>query len=213
MHFLIIKHQGKVLQEIQLKKNTVYNVGRSRDNHIVLPEQAGISRKHLEIFLQDNEKLTVKNLSPISALIINEADIEEGEVEAGSVFQIQNYEFLFKKVEHTNIETQEENTTDEEEKDSEEEIEQEAEDFSIDKDVAPYTKGGVGFLNNDKTTIMSAEENNNKLSAYLKVSTDEKAPRDIFKLKDQPEWLIGRDESCDLVIDNANISRTHFKNH
>ena len=57
---------------------------------------------------------------------------------------------------------------------------------------------------------MDMGSNEQQLSAYLKISHDD-APRDIFKLEGQEEWIFGRDEEVDIMVDNQNISREHFK--
>lgn len=69
-----------------------------------------------------------------------------------------------------------------------------------------------GANSSDQTAVMDMNQSKNQLTAYLKVSIEEEAPLDIFKLEeDQSTWMIGRDESADIVIDSPNISRKHFK--
>ena len=69
-----------------------------------------------------------------------------------------------------------------------------------------------GVNSGDQTTIMNMSKGQNQLTAYLKVSIEEEAPLDIFKLEeDQSTWMIGRDETADVIIDSPNISRKHFK--
>ena len=130
MFTLIIKHKGKILEEIKLQTDTVYTAGRSQDNHIVLSEQVGISRKHLEFLLQGNEKLTVKNLSPLHTLVVDGTDQEDAELESGQSFQVQSYEFLFKKAKETNMEKTPNPPPAQKEHPSEEMIKQDAENLS-----------------------------------------------------------------------------------
>ena len=64
----------------------------------------------------------------------------------------------------------------------------------------------------DKTKIMDINSSAVKMSAYMKVSNDTDNIRDIFKLEeDQSEWILGRDETADIIVDNPNISRNHCK--
>ena len=91
---LIIKHKGQILQEMVLQPSEEYSIGRSQDNAIVLPEQAGISRKHLSLLMGEDGQWLVKNLSSTGALIIDGNTTEEGAVPVGGSFQTQDFEFI-----------------------------------------------------------------------------------------------------------------------
>ena len=224
---LIIKHKGKILQEVTLQEEIKYTIGRGQDNTIVLPEKPGISRKHLLLSFREYEQWTVKNLSQIGELNIAGEEKNEGTVTIGESFQIQDFEFILQeeKSEGTNIESiiAEAKT-------------QAAQLYKTESQLlkisTPKKNGSSKSLSppavlpasedisssdeqalppDGKTRIMDVNSSQQQLSAYLKISYDDDTPRDIFKLEDQEEWICGRDEEANIMVDNPNISREHFK--
>ncbi|MDE0518348.1 MAG: FHA domain-containing protein, partial [Bdellovibrionales bacterium] len=77
---LVIKLKGKVLQETAVQPDMEYLIGRGKDNQIVLPEQPGISRKHLSLSVGEDNQWIVKNLSQMQELIIEGEEKQEGPV-------------------------------------------------------------------------------------------------------------------------------------
>ena len=219
---LIIKLKGKTLEETTLQEDVEYTIGRGKDNNIVLPEQPGISRKHLSFTLGEDHQWIVKNLSQMQELTIEGKETNEGTVPIGGSFQVQDFQFTLieeKKSVVSMQNTDEEKAANEEseippgyktesqiEKINAAEIEQDNLNEPSVSSLLPDVASG-----DDKTRVMAIGDNEQKLSAYLKVSYDDDTPRDIFKLEGQSEWIFGRDESADIMIDNPNISREHFK--
>ena len=235
---LIVKHNGQILQEAPLQSAEEYSIGRGKDNNIVLPEQAGISRKHLSLSIGEDGQWTVKNLSATGELIIDGTAVEEGAISLGSSFQTQGFEFilvqedkkssqkstekpldqklpseqklapadpqsiaLYKRTESQLTKAQKET----EEKDSH----QEDKLLNVSSD---DSSSALSLADDDKTKILPIDSSSARMSAYLKVSDDTDNMRDIFKLEeDQSEWIVGRDETADIMVENPNISRKHFK--
>lgn len=222
---LIIKQKGKIIQEVPLHPGTEYIIGRSKDNDIVLPEQPGISRKHLQLSINDNEQGVVKSLSQISTLNVNGEEVEEGSISTGEAFQIQDFEFLFQKETMVVSETKSEEETPSEinkeppvyhktESKITEPTSSPEKPVNPDEQVSqdPLASNTPAVQEDGKTKIMDINAHSEQLSSYLKVSYDDNAPRDIFKLEgEESEWTIGRNEEADIVLDNPNISRQHFK--
>ncbi len=212
---LIIKQKGKIIQEVSLQSDVQYIIGRGKDSHIILPEQPGISRKHLEFSIGEDQQWVVKNLSQTSALNIEGEETEEGVIPEGGVFQVQDFEFLLQKEqapkEVNNLPTEgtvpsDDNTEQQGNNTSSPEANQNREN-ELKNDLLPSA------ASDGKTKVMDISAHTQQISAFLKVSYEEDAPRDIFKLEGQSEWVFGRDEEADIVVDNANISREHFKIH
>ena len=221
MSKLIIKHKGKIIQEVPLQKDMEYVIGRGKDNNIVLPEQPGISRKHLSLSVGEDNQWVVTNLSQVGELTIAGEQTSEGIVSIGGTFQIQNFEFTLQKekpvetpqqqpevktpktksklIYKTESQLKEMNLSE-----AKTEVNQKEEEPSSD----PMP---VAISSEDKTRIVDIQSSKQQLSAYLKISYDENTPRDIFKLEEQDEWTFGRDEAADIMVDNPNISREHFK--
>lgn len=221
---LIIKQKGKTIQKIALQEGVEYIIGRGTDNNIVLPEQPRISRKHLCLSIGEDNQWSVKNLSQICKLNIEGEQTDEGVVPIGGSFQIQDFEFIL----HQEETLEAGNRKPEMEKIKKEEVgsallyktESQIQELNLPesetsaKEESPPPNPDpmpVAIASEDKTRIMDTKSSKNQLSAYLKVSYDDGAPRDIFKLEEQDEWTLGRGEEADIIVDSPNISREHFK--
>ncbi len=208
---LIVKCRGKVLKEASLEKGQSYTIGRSKDNFIVLPEEAGISRKHLEVSVPEGEgPLKVKNLSSLSALLIHGEEVEEGE--AAESFQVQGFEFVIKKQSPQELKSPPPPDQDLDlKKDESPPLSKDTPDKNA---VLPPTgeEGGGLVSSSDKTTVMEDSQRGGQWAVYLKVYAEGQDSPDIFKLKPhQTEWTVGKDKNCDLVLEDSHISRTHFQ--
>jgi len=62
-------------------------------------------------------------------------------------------------------------------------------------------------FNSDAKTKISTSE----LGALLKIIKGEDEVREIVLAAEHSEWIVGRGSKCDIPIDNAKISRSHFK--
>ena len=219
---LIVRQKGKILKELALNKAEAveYTIGRGKDNDLVLPAGAGISRKHLILSLGEDKQWTIKNLSQVSPLIVDGEETNEAPVHPGGAFQVQDMEFtLWDGSTSADQPSKQQTSTSEatpalfntESKLSKApsaptaDTPQQATESEDPQDLAP-----VPATPTDKTRIMDISANKSQMAAYLKVSYDD-SQRDIFKLEDQEEWTFGRDETADIMVDNSNISREHFK--
>ena len=231
MKKLIVKHKGKILKELSLQKEEQYSIGRGKNNQIVLPEQAGISRKHLSLFIGEEGQWTVKNLSSAENLVIDGETTEESPVHNG--FQVQDFEFTLCEEDKSQASLKSQQTK---------ALSEKVPALSDPQSVALYKRtesqltrptGTEQSLNtlsdssalpsadipqdesllstDDKTRIMDMDSQQASMSAFLKVSYEDDNARDIFKLENQSEWTFGRDETADIMVDNPNISRKHFK--
>ncbi len=217
---LIIKHKGKIIQKVPLQEDVEYVIGRGKDNNIVLPEQPGISRKHLSLSITEDNQWVVKNLSQACELNIEGEQTEEGIISIGGTFQVQNFEFILQKGKpvETRQQQPEANTPKSDPKliyKTESQLKKmdlpEAKTEVDQKEEEPSDPMPVAVSSEDKTRIVDIQSSEQQLSAYLKIAYDENTPRDIFKLEEQDAWTLGRDEEADIVVDNPNISREHFK--
>ena len=233
---LIIKHKGQILQETVLQPSEEYSIGRGVDNVIVLPEQAGISRKHLSLLMGEDEQWIVKNLSSAGALIIEGTATEEGAVPLGGSFQTQDFEFILveekksssaklaekAKDQKTSLDQKSMPSdqqsvalykkTESQVKTEKETKEEKSQDSLVDSSLNDSSSALSNMAQDDKTKIMNIDSPSVRMSAYLKVSDETDNMKDIFKLEeDQSEWILGRDETADIMVDNPNISRQHFK--
>ncbi len=210
---LIIKQKGKLLQKIELTEGKEYLIGRGKESDIILPEEPGISRKHLSFSEGEDNQWIVKNLSQISTLNINGVPADEGSLSLGGAFQVQDFEFLLQSAEVTKPPLSQTKTKDSLQDHNNKESPSSASlgEESAEEELAPSHELPAVVSSEGETHIMDIGSEKQKLSAYLKVSYADDAPRDIFKLEEQEEWIFGRDETADIMVDNPNISREHFK--
>ena len=221
MFILIVKHNGKILKEVELETGVDYTIGRAQDNHIVLPKEHGISRKHLSfMFMEEGDSYTgqVKNLSRVSALSVEGQEVETADINIGQSFHIKDFEFILQKQKPENAlvaESPEESPSPVSEKDPiENEAQVEEENISSPKNtesssVLDVQKSDIPISPDGATQVMSIQDPKFKMSAYIVVSCD--AIKNRFTLDGQDKWIIGRDEESDITIDNHNISRKHCK--
>lgn len=213
---LIIKQKGTFLKEIELKEGKEYIIGRGKESNIVLPEEPGISRKHLSFSQGEDNQWVVQNLSQISALNIEGAQADEGLLSVGGSFQVQDFEFILQEAEMVTPSLSQPKKPQENKNSlptykTESQLSTPLEDKSTGEEPASSHELPAVVSSEGKTHIIDMGSQKQKLSAYLKVSYDDDTPRDIFKLAEQEEWIFGRDETADIMVDNPNISREHFK--
>ena len=225
---LIIRHKGKIIQEVCLTADKEIFVGRGAESDIVLPKAPGISRRHLALSPAEEEgKWNLKNLSQSCELSIEGNVTEEGLVGAGEFFQAGDFQFHLleeakppasaqpsPKALSDSLESAEKSPvpagykTESQINEIEEKKNNESDAYSEEAGL-PALAGADG-----KTQMvdMSSPNAGRRLSAYLKVSYDDDTPRDIFKLsEEESEWVFGRDESADIMIESPNVSREHFR--
>ena len=200
----------KLLHEIDLQKDKEYNIGRDQDNDIVLPNQHGISRKHLVLSKGDGDSWVVRNLSQTSSLVVEEQNVEEAVIAPGSSFQIMDCEFFMEEKSKPQPSIAMVDSAEEEAgtslspsgplKEGKLKVKEESErDMKI-------------VSSDEKTAVMSFnEDDHNQMKAVLKVYDEDNGQKNIFTLEDQTEWIIGRDLECDIQVESDSISRKHFK--
>lgn len=196
----------KLLHEMDLQEGKEYNIGRGQDNDIVLPNQHGISRRHLVLSKGDGNSWIVRNLSQTSSLMVEEQNVEQAVIEPGSSFQIMDCEFF--------IEGKEKPQSSLSVMDSAEEeagaLDQGGK-FKVKKEKESGRDMKI-VSSDEKTAIMDFNENDHsQMKAFLKVYDEDSGQKDIFTLEDQTEWIIGRDLESDIQVESDSISRKHFK--
>ena len=212
---LIIKHKGKIFQQVDLPEISstesssdlpVYVIGRGKKSDIVLPEHPSISRKHLQFSLGEDHQWVVKNLSQTGRLIVEGEETEEATVPIDGSFQTGDFEFILKE------EKQELAHAEEESSDLSAFLDPQAEQKEDKKETSELSaEGGLPVVSSptDQTRIINTD-GESSISAYLKVSYGDSVV-DIFKLEEGTEWTVGRDVSADITLEDPNISRKHFK--
>ena len=203
MQKLIIKHKGQVFLELDLKEDVEYSIGRGEDNHVKLPAEGGVSRRHLTLTAEGDGSWLVKNLSKVSPLLVEGEEKESASFSEGGSFRILDFEFFVEKKKSAPA------ALDGEEKSAKDPAKDPAKDSaeeSANESPPPVSPDGA-------TQVMNPDEHSHeKLSAFLKIfHEDGQGVLDVFSLEDGSEWEAGRDPACDIPIDSDGASRRHFK--
>ena len=200
----------KLLQEVDLQEDKEYSIGRGKDNDIVLPDQHGISRKHLVLSKGDDDTWTVRNLSQTSSLVVEDQNVEEAAIAPGSSFQIMDCTFFIKAPPAVSQSAFRNLVSEPSKEDVPPNVSN-----PMEKEDPKLKKPGrdMQIISSDeKTAVMSLDENDhNQMKVFLKVYNEDNGQKDVFTLEDQTEWIIGRDLECDIQVESDSISRKHFK--
>ncbi len=204
MAYLVIKKDNQVLQEYQLNSEMEHSAGRSKDCNIHLDE-ATVSRQHLKIFFRDNA-WHVQTLSKYSPIYLNNEPVDYSQLKNKDTIKIANYTFTFFNENAESTVKPDSITTSLPKEDSygltgetptplletEAQEERTSEDDSFD----------------EKTFVPESASNEWSIGIpYIIVRTPD-ADNKTLRLEGD-YWVIGRDEMCDILVDDAKSSREH----
>ena len=209
-------------------------IGRLKSNSISLNASYGISREHLKITPVDQDSWKVECISHLGGLIFNEREVSECIVKNNDSFFLQNYIFTLCKVEkvekkelHSAIVETPLNEISKEITPSE--FSESQEDISADEDhegpdlpfatneessklqKAPDLSSNIGDQSQLTESLTVIPQLHSHLKPYLVISLSEEEEDQVIELSDKELWVVGRDPSSDICIEDINISRHHFK--
>lgn len=234
MFILKLTHKGTSPVEYLLTEDRDLWVGRSKDNFIVLKASYGISRQHLKISKSDENSWKIKCVSKLGGLLFNGKEVSECHIKTGNIFSLQDYHFelIFKPAEEQPIDSHDNshdsfNSDTPEEKDTHSEDPQENVEnpLSLKKDKEDPEQPSEDQF--DKSQFSTFEDANvepsamteaatvmttlqNQLKSYLVISLSEDEEDQTAALENGDKWIVGRDPSCEICVEDVNISRQHF---
>ena len=221
MLILKVIHKGNPAVEYPLEEQEEFIIGRKKDSFIVLENNYGISRKHLKVQKAEDSKVKVECLSELGGLVFNGKESKEILVGDGEFFSLKDYHFhLIHSL------PQESPPPEDGEKDQPKEASdslQKESKISSEESLLKkiLSKSSKEFNNNDSSlqkkrstmteapTVMAHAENHLKPCLVISLSEDEEDQ--TVALEDGDQWVVGRDPSCDICVEDINISRQHFK--
>ncbi|MCB0420842.1 MAG: FHA domain-containing protein [Bdellovibrionales bacterium] len=187
-------HNGALIGTLELRDGDEFYIGRAKENDFVLPNEKGISRKHLHVF-QDNGEWAISSLSKFGNLTVEGQSAESFLLEDGIQFQVPPFSFLFELPK------------------PEPEVVQETPKDKNRNSLVPGEPIGHQELELEDSSDVSGMEvtaaGNNDLTAFLKVSYSGGA-REILRLEGN-FWIAGRDSNCEIFLNDAFMSRNHFE--
>ena len=189
MSRLKVSLHGKEIQTLELRADRQYSVGRGVDCDVRLDEHPGVSRLHFRLRAEATEsehsdrgqRWIAEITSKFGVLMRGGAPASEIALEGGDSFQVAPYDFQFISDEDREAST---------------------------PGVAPFenfaaerTFGG----NEDATSIASI-----KVVPYVRILAGPSNAEREIKLTGGP-WIAGREESCDITLDDTKASRKQFE--
>ncbi len=239
MFILKRTYKGTSPVEYLLTEDQELWIGRHKDNFIVLKASYGISRQHLKISKSDEDSWKVECVSKLGGLLFNGKQVSECHIKAGNTFSLQDHHFelILKSAEEqfsTSINPQnqshdesssdtpkEDVSAEEPQKDLENSLslkdEKEPEEESQASEEEKFEESQFGTFEEsnaepsmmtEAATVMSTLQN--QLKPYLVISLSEDEEDQTAALDHGDKWIVGRDPSCDICVEDVNISRQHF---
>jgi pSer/pThr/pTyr-binding forkhead associated (FHA) protein len=182
MASLRIKQNGKLIKEIILDEAKSYTAGRKEGADIFMEAAKAISREHF--VLKYDQAWTVELISRFGDIQYNNERVRQFTLTEDSVFSIYPYDFEFIKEDPKQLAGNSHSASS-----SNESFDDNAEAGEFDK----TRVGGIEF----QPHIQFLDENQ-----FL---------QNIVPLRDQTEWIAGRDAGNDIIINDHRVSRKQFK--
>ncbi len=181
---LILKHFGKIIAERSLEDGREYFIGRQEDCDFALPEETGLSRKHVKIYQSEESGHWVAEIvSEWGGLYLDGEEIEAVELAQPASLNLKSYVLEFVK---------------------EGEKEEEREPASPGLSSSPENQTNSSF--NDGTKIFS--DSHLVYSLYIYIAGEFS---DHIRLSEGDSWIIGRSEECDISLDYDILTRKHLQ--
>jgi pSer/pThr/pTyr-binding forkhead associated (FHA) protein len=207
---LIVRFEGKVIQELDLNPSLEYMAGRDDSCQIPLKGKSGISRQHFKIFFNGNQ-WQVDVISKFGHLNYQAQEVSSIALENGNSFSLAPFDFQFIEekpiVEPSPVMAAEENDTM-----AIESIEPIQPSVPVEiKNNLPATQSSArheDFMGDDEKTSVGVAI---PTAPMIQISSDRGQNLGGFYLKQGNLWIAGREETCDIQIPDKKASRKHFE--
>lgn len=184
----IIKKFNVPVKEINLEEGQEYILGRQEDCDIILNSENLISRKHLKISQSENQLWKIECLSELGGLYLDGEMVDGVELDSSVVLSF--HEYLFKFIDETVEEIKKEEKVKKNQPPMDLAVEKPPEEVDPDK----------------STKIVPLAQ----LSYCLSISINEE-PAQYVDLNEGTCWIAGREEECDIVLENNYLTKRHFE--
>lgn len=184
---IVVRLHGTTVQTLELTDPaTTYWAGRNETCQIVLKSGQGISRQHFKVFMRDG-LWHLEVVSRFSDIQIGEETMRELSLKEGTTFSLSPYEF---SIESQHTLSAVENSA-----------------LVSGSDIAESSISRTSEIPHDKTVTKTLVKNVQHVLTYR--NSDTKEEKTYFLTKEA--YLIGRDGKCDIILDDARVSRRQFK--
>ena len=185
MGFIRSKLHGEVLQEIELIDGSEYTIGRSSSCDICIDKFIKISRQHIKISQNRQGVWEARLISPFGKVVHNGEEMSLVTLNKDLSFHVLSYEitFLVSKPLESNGEGAE---------------------------LAPKEPSPEKLYLEESSHLDVTADGLSELTPYLEFFGTEE-PLEPIPLKGKTSWIIGRDDTSDIIIPQSIMSRRHFE--
>jgi pSer/pThr/pTyr-binding forkhead associated (FHA) protein len=182
MASLRIKQNGKLIKEIILDEAKSYMAGRKEGADIFMEAAKAISREHF--VLKYDQAWTVELISRFGDIQYNNERVRQFTLTEDSVFSIYPYDFEFIKEDPKQLAGNSHSAS------------SSSESFDDNAEAGEFDKTRVGGI---------------EFQPHIQFLDENQFLQNIVPLRDQTEWIAGRDAGNDIIINDHRVSRKQFK--
>jgi pSer/pThr/pTyr-binding forkhead associated (FHA) protein len=187
---LKVRLRGQPVSEIKLRQDKIYTAGRKDDSDILLQGDTGISREHFQILFQDGQwRLNVT--SRFGDVLVGSEKVQTLNLEENSFFSVPPYEFEFSATDGSSY--------------SKTSTQPAAESASVVRSIVALQQSPANFQE-DKTYSGQQE-----LVPVIKLLDENQNVKHSITLDEGEVFLAGRENSCQIHINDQRVSRRQFE--
>ena len=204
MFKLIIHHHGAEIKELELTPGAEYKFGRDASSDVQLERQPGISRTHFRLF-EENGQWNVQVLAKFGEVLLAGKKVQSIALEPNMTFKLGDYEFRFTDlVEQQKVAA---STTLPAAVGQSDNMPAVANGESFHS--GPAASSTPKFNGNDESTRMIDGLTSIGVP-YIRI-VDGSGLEETLKLDGNNRWLAGREDGCDILLNDRKASRRQFE--
>ncbi len=203
---------GAEISNAVLEEGRTYVAGRSPGCDIQLGDHQGISRQHFRLFLENGQWI-VQVMSKFGEVWLNETPKTEILLEPGTVFRVPPYDFTLLYDAAQAEDSSDSITLNKEIDPNLAAVGVTRKPLATNNALTPYTAGSSAlqpqedpFAGSDDITTVGNFEG----LPYVRIERGPGEPEETLRLEGNL-WIAGRDESCEITLDDHKASRRQFE--
>jgi pSer/pThr/pTyr-binding forkhead associated (FHA) protein len=202
---LIIHHHGAEIKELELAPGAEYKFGRDASCDVQLERQPGISRTHFRLF-EENGQWNVQVMAKFGEVLLSGKKVQAIALESNMLFKLGDYEFRFVDPSEAQEQAAASNNLPAA-------VGQSENMPVISSSAGPFQSGPApvqaNFHGNDESTRMIDGLTSTGLP-YIRI-VGGTGIEESMKLEGNNRWLAGREEGCDILLNDSKASRRQFE--
>ena len=183
---LLVYEHGEMIQQLELYDGQEYIIGRAPNCAVILATHPGISRQHVRIH-QDDGQWLAQVISKFGEITAGGEKVSTLSLQPGTNFTLSPFEFRIESTEAVRTVSQ-----------------------SSGAEVGPYTGGSAApdmfIADQDEATFVGAV----RTQPYVRIAYGSGLSEEAIALTGKI-WLAGRDEACDIFLNDSKVSRRQFE--